>query len=71
MDPQDRQTVPDVKEGYGVFVSPVRWKPYKPEHVRRTGRKGRWQMMNEYGGWENCEKPHTILPAPPTGYTYD
>lgn len=29
-DPQDKFHEPEIKEGYGVFWSPVRWKAYKP-----------------------------------------
>lgn len=35
-----------------------RFQPYSPKSVQfRNGAKGRWQEMNEYGGWENCEFP--------------
>jgi hypothetical protein len=38
------------------FCVPVRWKAYKPTSEQfRHGIKGRWQKMNEYGGWENAD----------------
>jgi hypothetical protein len=39
---------------YAVIRIPVRWHPYKPnsQEVKR-GKMGRWQKMNEFGGWEN------------------
>lgn len=37
-----------------VIIVPVRWKPYKPTSEQaRHGIAGRWQQMNEFGGWEN------------------
>lgn len=63
-DPEDRFHEPAVKEGYAVDVYPVRWKPYKPDGQRQMKAKGRWQRMNEYGGWENCEKPETVFADP-------
>lgn len=38
-----------------INIFPCKWKPYKPssEQVRKHGIMGRWQQMNEYGGWEN------------------
>lgn len=36
----------------------LRFKPYKPTSQQaRAGLKGRWQQMNEYGGWDNCPHP--------------
>lgn len=38
-----------------VFQVPVRWQLYKPSAPQiQRGVPGRWQMMNEYGGWENA-----------------
>lgn len=38
-----------------VFQVPVRWQRYKPSAPQvQRGTPGRWQMMNEYGGWENA-----------------
>ena len=64
-DPNDRFHEPAVKEGYAVEVYPVRWKPYKPDGQRQMKAKGRWQRMNEYGGWWNCEKPSAVFAEPP------
>jgi hypothetical protein len=65
-DPDDHFHEPVVKQGYAVDIYPVRWKPYKPEGQRQMKRKGRWQRMSEYGGWENCDTPNHIFPEPPT-----
>lgn len=45
--PKDRVIVATIRV-------PVRWHPYKPnsQEVRR-GKFGRWQAMNEFGGWDN------------------
>ena len=48
-----------VGEVYFVTIHvPIRWLPYKPtsQEVKR-GKLGRWQKMNEYGGWENITLP--------------
>ena len=38
--------------------SVFRFLPYKPNSQQaKRGEKGRWQEMNEYGGWENCPHP--------------
>lgn len=51
--PRDGTTV------YLRVIQPYRFLPYKPNSQQaKRGDKGRWQMMNEYGGWENC--PHPI-----------
>ena len=43
---------------YARHQSPYRYQPYKPGAPQlRVGKKGRWQSMNDYGGWENCEEP--------------
>jgi hypothetical protein len=39
-------------------VEAVRFAPYKPNSPQvRKGIKGRWQQMNDYGGWDNCAAP--------------
>ena len=46
--PQDGSTF------YARYLTPMRWKPYSPKSQEfKRGIKGRWQMMNEYGGWDN------------------
>lgn len=36
----------------------MRWNAYKPNsEQRKKGIKGRWQQLNAYGGWDNCEPP--------------
>jgi hypothetical protein len=62
MDDGDYMHEPAVKEGYALNCYPVRWKAYKPGAP--TKKKGRWQRMNEYGGWDNCEKPDAVLSEP-------
>lgn len=43
---------------YGHTWQPYRWQPYKPTSEQfRRGVKGRWQAMNEYGGWDNAKVP--------------
>lgn len=44
-------------EIYQAWLSvPVRWKAYSPKSEQfRHGIKGRWQQMNEFGGWENAD----------------
>ena len=33
-----------------------RWNPYKPNSQQfKKGIKGRWQKLNEYGGWDNAK----------------
>jgi hypothetical protein len=48
-----------------------RWTPYRRGHVE-NGKTGRWQKLNEYGGFDNaglpntCWRPHrNPAPAPP------
>lgn len=60
--PQPIETVP--KNGQPVIVyepngesNPYRYKLYKPDGVRQMGVPGRWQKMNEYGGWLNSLEP--------------
>lgn len=41
---------------YVLHRFPMRWTAYKPSSEQaRRGVKGRWQRMNEYGGWENTD----------------
>lgn len=65
-DPNDHFHVPALREGYAVAIYPVRWKAYKPDGQRQMKKKGRWQRMNEYGGWDNCERPDAVFAEPPT-----
>jgi hypothetical protein len=50
------------KDGSVFYVQshyriPFKWKKYKPNSQQfKRGIKGRWQEMNEYGGWENSNK---------------
>lgn len=56
---QPQHTMPrDGTAFYARHQSPFRFQPYKPtsEQARR-GIKGRWQTMNEFGGWDNCHEP--------------
>ena len=61
---RDLHQIPEVTEGYALTAHPVRFKLYKPEGVRQMkGKKGRWQSMNEYGGWENLpDVPAQVWP---------
>lgn len=37
-----------------IIRQPMRWRAYKPNSQQaRRGIKGRWQALNEYGGWDN------------------
>lgn len=56
---------PDMKDGYAVDIYPVRWKPYKPQARKQLKRSGRWQSMNGYGGWDNCDEPGTVYADAP------
>lgn len=43
---------------YRRVWSVFRYQPYKPNtYQHKRGDKGRWQEMNEYGGWDNCNHP--------------
>lgn len=56
-----RETAPpmDGTPFYALVRLPMRYLPYKPNsEQRRRGIKGRWQAMNDYGGWENCAAPN-------------
>lgn len=45
-------------DGTVIYIrttQPFRFMPYKPNSQQaKRGEKGRWQMMNEFGGWDNC-----------------
>ena len=47
----------DGSKFYGKYYSPYKWKPYKPQARKQGYPAGRWQCMNEYGGWENAKNP--------------
>jgi hypothetical protein len=64
-DPENHFTRPEVTEGYGHSFTYYRWKPYRPAHAKQSKKLGRWQKLNEYGGFENCEAPHGILRPEP------
>lgn len=57
---QPIETAP--KDGKSFYVQahykvPFKWKPYKPKSQQfKQGIRGRWQEMNDYGGWENSDK---------------
>jgi len=55
---------PKIKEGYILDFYHVRWRPYKPDGKRQMKRAGRWQRMNDYGGYENCDAPGRLLQEP-------
>lgn len=40
-------------------VSVYRWLPYKPDGQRQMRAKGRWQVANEHGGFENASLPQS------------
>lgn len=43
---------------YRRTAQPYRFLPYKPNSQQaKSGTLGRWQMMNEYGGWDSCPVP--------------
>lgn len=43
---------------YGHTWSPYRWHSYSERsEQRRRGIKGRFQTMNDWGGWENAKPP--------------
>lgn len=52
--------------GRVIDTRPYRWKAYSQEHVRRFGKAGRWQRMNNFGGWDNCELPDDWIPIEET-----
>lgn len=63
------------KDGSIIHVRHIqayRFKLYKPNsQERKRGKLGRWQISNEYGGWENCPSPEGFewtdeLPSKPT-----
>ena len=49
----------DLKSGEPFSVSSInwiKWKPYKHGVSRRLAKVGgRFQKLNEYGGWDNCD----------------
>jgi len=49
------------KDGTPIYIrtlQPYRYLPYKPNSQQaKAGIDGRWQMMNEHGGWDNCPHP--------------
>lgn len=49
------------KDGTPIYirtVHPFRFMPYKPNSQQaKAGIPGRWQTMNEHGGWDNCAHP--------------
>lgn len=48
----------DGRAFYVRAVQVVRFRHYKPgSQQAKRGDIGRWQQMNEYGGWENCPAP--------------
>lgn len=66
--PMDGETF---QAGY-VGQMPMRYKLYKPaSNEYKAGKKGRWQQMSEYGGWDNTDqapefwKPARISAASP------
>jgi hypothetical protein len=54
---QPAETAPlDGTAFYARYEAPFRWLPYKPTSGQfKSGIKGRWQMMNDWGGWDNTE----------------
>lgn len=36
-------------------IQPCKWKEYKPQAQKQLKKKGRWMVMNEYGGWVNLD----------------
>ena len=62
--PQDGSTF------YGLSWGPYRWKAYKPSSEQaRRGTTGRYQAMNEYGGWENASPPSDWWPEQGPSYS--
>lgn len=57
------QVTPAITHGYVLELRPVRWLLYKPDGQRQMKQRGRWQEMNEYGGWGNCKTPSEIWPG--------
>jgi hypothetical protein len=44
---------------YRRIVQPYRFLPYKPNSRQaKRGKLGRWQVMDEFGGWDNCSEPN-------------
>lgn len=67
---QGMNTLPmDGTEFYARVETPMRYKLYKPNsNEAKSGIKGRWQEMNQYGGWDNTDvvpvewRPHYTAP---------
>ena len=55
------------RDGDEFYIGlPVRWKKYKPQARKQGFPEGRFQMANEYGGWDNLSyKPTHWTPLPP------
>jgi hypothetical protein len=53
--------------GVGYTQIPCRYKPYSAySQEYKNGIKGRWQVADEYGGWNNTkEPPKNWIPQPP------
>lgn len=62
------------RDGTGFYVrskTPMRWMAYKPAARQQGYPEGRWQELNEHGGWVNSEREptewmpygHPITPA--------
>ena len=49
---RDISTAPKDGSQFYIGIS-VRWKPYKPQARKQGYGEGRYQVMNEYGGWVN------------------
>lgn len=49
------------KDGTVIYYHTLncyRFQPYKVGSQQfKRGKFGRWQKLNEYGGWDNCEQP--------------
>jgi hypothetical protein len=48
------------RSGMTIYVRSIevyRFHPYKPDGQRQMGRPGRWQKLNDYGGWDVADLP--------------
>jgi len=55
---------------YAMRETPMRWMPYKKDFQNKWGVDGRWQEMNDYGGWVNTEyEPVKWRPHPDDALT--
>lgn len=61
MQGQSMETAPRDGTPICVRVTKIlRWLPYKgSSQQRKRGIEGRWQELNEHGGWDNCAPPQT------------